>query len=76
MADCRRYLRTHLGCIPGGNLRQTRGQYGGWLCPCHGSLYDTSGRVRRGPAPANLVVPYVFLTDTHLRIGTQEESHG
>ncbi|HAI30550.1 MAG TPA: ubiquinol-cytochrome c reductase iron-sulfur subunit, partial [Thalassospira sp.] len=44
--------------------------YDGWYCPCHGSHYDTSGRIRRGPAPLNLVVPeYEFLTDTSVRIG-------
>ncbi len=57
---------THLGCVPtfGG------GEYGGWFCPCHGSVYDTSGRIRKGPAPTNLVVPeYAFLTDTKVKIG-------
>ena len=57
---------THLGCVPtfGG------GEYGGWFCPCHGSVYDTSGRIRKGPAPLNLVVPeYAFLTDTKVKIG-------
>ncbi len=59
-------LCTHLGCIPNGPA----GDYGGWLCPCHGSQYDTSGRIRRGPAPKNLVVPpYKFLTDTKVQIG-------
>ncbi len=69
---------THLGCIPTGNKpTQTRGKYGGWECPCHGSLYDTSGRVRRGPAPANLAVPpYAFVTATSIRIGTSEAAHG
>lgn len=69
---------THLGCIPTGNKpTQTRGKYGGWACPCHGSLYDTSGRVRRGPAPLNLAIPpYVFLTPTMIRIGTNEAAHG
>ncbi len=44
--------------------------FGGWFCPCHGSHYDTSGRIRKGPAPKNLgVPPYVFLDDTHIRIG-------
>ena len=58
---------THLGCVPLGN--QT-GDYGGWFCPCHGSHYDTSGRIRKGPAPTNLEVPdYEFLTDTTVRIG-------
>ena len=67
---------THLGCIPTGNKpTETRGKYGGWSCPCHGSLYDTSGRVRRGPAPLNLEVPpYTFLTATMIRIGTMEET--
>jgi ubiquinol-cytochrome c reductase iron-sulfur subunit len=57
---------THLGCVPtfGG------GEYGGWFCPCHGSVYDTSGRIRKGPAPLNLVVPdYAFLSDTKVKIG-------
>ena len=57
---------THLGCVPtvGG------GDYGGWFCPCHGSTYDTSGRIRKGPAPKNLVVPdYAFLSDTKVKIG-------
>jgi ubiquinol-cytochrome c reductase iron-sulfur subunit len=57
---------THLGCIPLGY----QGNWGGWLCPCHGSQYDTAGRVRRGPAPENLAVPvYAFLTDTRVKIG-------
>ena len=44
--------------------------FGGWFCPCHGSHYDTSGRIRQGPAPVNLTVPeYAFLTDTSIRIG-------
>ena len=62
---------THLGCIPGGQrLGDPRGEYGGWLCPCHGSQYDTSGRIRKGPAPANLAVPpYKFTQDTMIRIG-------
>src|SRR5215470_8340549 len=47
-----------------------RGQYGGWFCPCHGSIYDTSGRIRQGPAPLNLVVPpYEFTSDTAIKIG-------
>ena len=57
---------THLGCVPtvGG------GEYGGWFCPCHGSSYDTSGRIRKGPAPLNLAVPeYAFLSDTKVKIG-------
>ena len=62
---------THLGCIPVGNKpTDNRGDYGGWFCPCHGSQYDTSGRVRHGPAPANLAVPpYAFVTDTKIKIG-------
>ena len=57
---------THLGCIPLGH----QGQYDGWFCPCHGSAYDTSGRIRQGPAPRNLEVPdYAFLTDTKIKIG-------
>lgn len=69
---------THLGCIPTGNKpTQDRGKYGGWACPCHGSLYDTSGRVRRGPAPLNLAVPpYTFLSPTHIRLGVDEVKHG
>jgi len=57
---------THLGCVPtfGG------GDFGGWFCPCHGSHYDTSGRIRRGPAPLNLAVPdYEFLSDTTVKVG-------
>ena len=55
---------THLGCIPLGNkVGDPRGDFGGWFCPCHGSHYDTSGRIRQGPAPNNLAVPeYEFLT--------------
>jgi len=62
---------THLGCVPlGQKLGDPRGEFGGWFCPCHGSQYDTSGRIRKGPAPANLVVPaYTFLTDTTVKIG-------
>ena len=57
---------THLGCIPLGH----QGAYDGWFCPCHGSVYDTSGRIRQGPAPRNLDVPeYAFLTDTKIKIG-------
>ena len=57
---------THLGCVPtvGG------GDYGGWFCPCHGSVYDTSGRIRKGPAPKNLEVPtYAFLSDSKIKVG-------
>ena len=62
---------THLGCVPIGNRpSDQRGEYGGWFCPCHGSQYDTSGRVRVGPAPSNLPVPpYAYLTDTRIKIG-------
>jgi ubiquinol-cytochrome c reductase iron-sulfur subunit len=57
---------THLGCVPIGH----EGPYEGWLCPCHGSIYDTSGRIRQGPAPLNLFVPeYAFLSDTKVKIG-------
>ena len=57
---------THLGCVP----LAYKGEYGGWLCPCHGSDYDTSGRIRKGPAPTNLVVPpYEFLSNTKIKIG-------
>ena len=57
---------THLGCIPVGES----GEYDGWFCPCHGSVYDTSGRIRSGPAPKNLVVPpYEFVSDTLVQIG-------
>lgn len=56
---------THLGCIPLGQKdSDPRGNWGGWYCPCHGSQYDTSGRVRRGPAPKNLVVPPYELMDS------------
>jgi ubiquinol-cytochrome c reductase iron-sulfur subunit len=62
---------THLGCIPlGQKVGDDRGAFGGWFCPCHGSVYDTSGRRRDGPAPANLEVPkYTFKTDTAITIG-------
>ena len=57
---------THLGCVPLG----AAGDYGGWFCPCHGSHYDTSGRIRKGPAPTNLPVPeYVFLDDSRIVVG-------
>jgi len=57
---------THLGCVPISN----KGDYDGWFCPCHGSHYDTSGRIRRGPAPLNLAVPpYEFISDTKIKIG-------
>ena len=62
---------THLGCVPlGQKLTDTKGEYNGWYCPCHGSHYDTSGRIRKGPAPENLPVPpYSFLNDTTIKIG-------
>lgn len=61
---------THLGCIPLGQDFNAVGDWGGWFCPCHGSHYDMSGRIRKGPAPTNLVVPpYQFLSDTVIRIG-------
>jgi ubiquinol-cytochrome c reductase iron-sulfur subunit len=62
---------THLGCVPlGQKVGQPRGEFGGWFCPCHGSHYDASGRIRKGPAPKNLEVPaYSFLNDTTLRVG-------
>ena len=62
---------THLGCIPLGQKSvEPKDDYGGWFCPCHGSHYDTSGRIRKGPAPLNLEVPlYKFLDDKSIRIG-------
>ena len=64
---------THLGCIPKGQALadvNAKGDWGGWFCPCHGSHYDTSGRIRKGPAPRNLDVPsYEFLSDTKIKIG-------
>ena len=62
---------THLGCVPlGQKVTDPRGEYGGWFCPCHGSHYDTAGRIRKGPAPANLVLPtYAFTGDTKIRLG-------
>jgi len=62
---------THLGCIPLGNKpTDMRGEWGGWFCPCHGSQYDTSGRIRKGPAPLDLYVPpYAFESDTKVKIG-------
>ena len=57
---------THLGCVPLGN----KGEYDGWFCPCHGSHYDTSGRIRKGPAPTNLEVPkYEFVDSNTIKIG-------
>jgi len=62
---------THLGCVPlGQKASEPRGEWGGWFCPCHGSHYDTAGRIRKGPAPLNLPVPeHAFLTDTKIKIG-------
>ena len=57
---------THLGCIPIAN----QGEYEGWFCPCHGSHYDISGRIRKGPAPTNLEIPpYEFVSDSLIKIG-------
>lgn len=57
---------THLGCVPLDN----QGDFDGWFCPCHGSHYDTSGRIRKGPAPRNLdIPPYEFISDTKIKIG-------
>ena len=62
---------SHLGCVPlGQKIGDSKGEYGGWFCPCHGSHYDTSGRIRKGPAPLNLEIPpYVFVTDDIIKIG-------
>lgn len=62
---------THLGCIPlGQKVGDQKGDFNGWFCPCHGSHYDTSGRIRKGPAPENLAVPpYEFVGDTTVKIG-------
>ena len=62
---------THLGCIPKGQaLGDERGEFGGWFCPCHGSQYDTAGRIRKGPAPRNMEVPpYAFTSDSKIKIG-------
>ena len=62
---------THLGCIPKGQkVGEPKGDYDGWFCPCHGSHYDSSGRVRKGPAPENLAIPpYQFLDESTIKIG-------
>lgn len=62
---------SHLGCVMRGQRpTDEHGDYGGWFCPCHGSHFDTSGRVREGPAPSNMAVPpYAFVDDTTIRIG-------
>lgn len=69
---------THFGCVPQGqSMTEKRGAFGGWFCSCHGSQYDTSGRVRVGPAPANLTVPpYHFISDTLLEIGRLSREGG
>ena len=65
---------THLGCIPlGQKSNDNKGEYGGWFCPCHGSHYDVSGRIRKGPAPDNLLVPpYTIAADNKLIIGKEQ----
>ena len=62
---------THLGCVPlGQKASDIKGEYGGWFCPCHGSHYDASGRIRKGPAPQNLEIPpYNFISDSIVKIG-------
>jgi ubiquinol-cytochrome c reductase iron-sulfur subunit len=62
---------THLGCTPTVSTPSApEGEFGGWLCHCHGSQYDTAGRIRKGPAPQNLAVPpYAFLSDTRIKVG-------
>jgi len=62
---------THLGCVPLGAAEgENKGEFGGYFCPCHGSSYDTAARIRKGPAPKNLVVPdYVFSSDTTITVG-------
>jgi len=62
---------THLGCVPAGQKdTDVKGEYDGWFCPCHGSHYDSSGRIRKGPAPTNLEIPeYTFISDTLIKIG-------
>jgi ubiquinol-cytochrome c reductase, iron-sulfur subunit len=62
---------THLGCVPlGQTISDTKGEYNRWYCPCHASHYDSTGRIRKGPAPTNLAIPpYKFLSDTVIKIG-------
>ena len=62
---------THLGCVPlGAGEGETKGEFGGYFCPCHGSFYDTAARIRKGPAPTNLEVPeYEFTSDSVVKIG-------
>ncbi len=69
---------THLGCVPlGQSPNEDRGAYGGYYCPCHGSAYDTSGRIRKGPAPQNLwIPPYQFASDTVIRVGAEPTDGG
>ena len=64
---------THLGCVPLGAAEgEQRGEFGGYFCPCHGSVYDTAGRIRKGPAPKNLMVPdYAFRSDTTVEVGAK-----
>jgi ubiquinol-cytochrome c reductase iron-sulfur subunit len=60
---------THLGCVPVGPAQGSVGEFGGWYCPCHGSHYDTSGRIRKGPAPKNLAIPdYAYISPTMIKI--------
>ena len=62
---------THLGCVPlGQKIGDSKGEFGGWCCPCHGSHYDTSGRIRKGPAPTNMEIPkYEFVNSNTIKIG-------
>lgn len=64
---------THLGCVPLGAAEgENKGEFGGYFCPCHGSAYDTAGRIRKGPAPTNLMVPdYAFRSDTSVEVGAK-----
>ena len=64
---------THLGCVPlGASAGEIKGEYGGYFCPCHGSSYDTAARIRKGPAPKNLLVPdYVFRSETLVEVGAK-----
>jgi ubiquinol-cytochrome c reductase iron-sulfur subunit len=67
---------THLGCIPKGSKpMEPKGEFGGWFCPCHGSTYDQSGRIRKGPAPKNLLIPdYTFKSDTLIVLGEKPKA--
>jgi ubiquinol-cytochrome c reductase iron-sulfur subunit len=64
---------THLGCVPlGAGEGEVKGEFGGYFCPCHGSVYDTAARIRKGPAPKNLLVPdYVFRSETLVEVGAK-----